>query len=454
MGNMANSVDVKTVQCRNIAGALGQDAFADVTFVIGPSQTEFRSNRLLFGVISEIFKAMLFGSMEESKSDSVITIDDIDARGFKVVMDFAHCKNPMITADNLISIKNICRKYQISSLSPICDEHFTSLIDQKSFCSLLNDSINYKMDEYVAQLKSTVKKELGQYAEDMVKSVGFKSMGLEAMSTFLQFDELDITEEMLWDAVFQWKEYQSGKEDNSNSVSNSLDEPSRKKRKLNNGSANGDNEMLRAISPYMRFGLMRGTYFVDKVQPQQCLEQIEIVQIANYILCDNKHDRKCGPFSVRKRCFNSGTRRSLDFTLRMSSRLCGLAGYSFVNTAASLGTSDLSKGCSTKFSANQWIQAYFERPVIISEMEIAPLGRLESALMGANVQIYDERNHQWRTVIMDLHPVRNQVTSFSCKNLNATLSARIRSDEYRAVSMGLWKIYAAEQEKMTDAQRF
>ena len=292
---MASSVDVRALQCQNIANALGQKAFADVTFVVGPSQTEFPANRLLFGVISDVFKAMLFGSMEESKSDSVITIDDIDAKGFKVVMDFAHCKNPQITVDNIISLKNICRKYQISSLSTVCDQRFKSMVNQHSLCSLLNESINYKIDEYVTECQNAVQTTLGIYAGDMVKSKGFTSMGLKAMIMFLQFDGLDITEEKLWDAVLEWNEYQNaiGHQIGEYRISwdrSLMERLSLEEQKMNDGEDNMN--LLRAICPYIRFGLMNGTYFVDKVQSLNCLSKDETLEIANYILCDDKANRQ------------------------------------------------------------------------------------------------------------------------------------------------------------------
>ena len=362
---MATSVDIKTLQYRNIANALEQNSLSDVTFIIGSAQTEFRSNRLLFAAISDVFKA----------SDSVIPIDDIDARGFRVVMDFAHCKEPRITTNNVVTTKNICRKYQICSLSPVCDQHFKSKINQQSFFLLLNDSINYKMDEYVTQLKSAVNTELGQYAEDMVKSVGFKCMGLRAMTIFLQFDELDITEERLWDAVLRWNECQNGKR--KDRTPSSSVRPSRKKRKLNDGStelAQGDGGLLQVICPYIRFGLMSGTYFVDKVQPQKCLSKDDMLEIANYILCDDKSNRKCGAFSVQKRMFTTAeiTGSMLPFKLKMLTTYAGTVGLH--NIAETLWTNDLKTGCATLRAHFNWIEADFERPVIILRMDIAPFG--------------------------------------------------------------------------------
>ena len=67
---------------------------------------------------------MLYGNMKESKTNSIIKIKDVESNAFKCILNFAYCKNPDITVYNLLSIKHICRKYQIDKLTAICDKQF------------------------------------------------------------------------------------------------------------------------------------------------------------------------------------------------------------------------------------------------------------------------------------------------------------------------------------------
>ena len=140
--------DVKDSQCSNIADTLNHDndeKLSDVTFIVGPSQKELKANRFLLASISDVFKAMLFGRMEEGKPNAEVSIDDIDANAFQSVFRYAYCTNPKIDIENVVSVKHICRKYQIHSLSKICDSYFDSSLSSESMCSLLNDSLNYKL---------------------------------------------------------------------------------------------------------------------------------------------------------------------------------------------------------------------------------------------------------------------------------------------------------------------
>merc|ERR1712129_681218 len=55
---------------------------------------------------------------------------------------------------------------------------------------------------------------------------------------------------------------------------------------------------LKAICPFIRFGLMSGKYFVKKVKPLYCLTEKECLDIMSHIFCK---DESCGAFSTRKR---------------------------------------------------------------------------------------------------------------------------------------------------------
>ena len=135
----------------NAVKAMRDDKFNDVTFIVGTNQTEFKANRMLLAFTSDVFKAMLFGPMQEGKSDAVITIDDVDADGFQCVVNFASFDDPQITAKNVVSVKNVCRKYDISDLAAECDEYFESSISSETICFLLDQSIKYKLDMNILQ---------------------------------------------------------------------------------------------------------------------------------------------------------------------------------------------------------------------------------------------------------------------------------------------------------------
>ena len=297
---MEYSPRIKEKQRLNIVETMKDSKYNDVTFIIGKNQTEFRTNRLLLAFISDVFGAMLFGPMQEGKSQSVITIDDVDATGFKSVLNFASSDDPKITIENVVSVKSICRKYDISDLAAECDEYFESCINAKTICILLDQSIKFKLDDYVQKCIEKLK------VIDIVNSDGFTKMRPETMCTLLQCDCLKGKEEDLWEAVLKWAETQSK---GLRSRINDIDcEPPAKRRKLNAVNSNdnaADNrrlELLRGVSHYIRFGLMDSTYFVERVESTGCLSKDEVLAVLKYIaMKENNPNYQCNKFSTKPR---------------------------------------------------------------------------------------------------------------------------------------------------------
>ena len=131
---MEYTQEMRKSQCMNIANTLNQNTLSDVTFIVGEEHAELKGNRFLLAAISDVFKAMLFGLMEEGKPNAEVTIDDIDADAFQSVLNWAYCADPKVNRDNVVSVKHICRKYQIHSLSAVCDSFFDTPLDVDTIC--------------------------------------------------------------------------------------------------------------------------------------------------------------------------------------------------------------------------------------------------------------------------------------------------------------------------------
>ena len=96
---------------------LEQQQLCDVKFFIGKEKKEFGVSRFGLATISQPFKAMLYGNMEESKKNAEIEIEDIDPDAFEQVLRYSYCNDPLLTPGNVVAVKKVCDKYQIASLS-------------------------------------------------------------------------------------------------------------------------------------------------------------------------------------------------------------------------------------------------------------------------------------------------------------------------------------------------
>ena len=177
---------------------------------------------------------MLFGQMEEGKPNAEVSIDDINANAFHSVLRYAHCTNPKIDIENVVSVKHICRKYQIHSLSKICDSYFDSSLSSESMCSLLNDSLNYKLDEYVANCKDEMDEWLRSTHADFLDSTGFLELDFDAVKLYLnnkQLQDQEYDETVICEEVLKWIDHKTMNEDEKSFDGGS---PPQKRRKLNN----------------------------------------------------------------------------------------------------------------------------------------------------------------------------------------------------------------------------
>ena len=293
--------EVQDKQRMHIAKAIDKEVFNDVTFVIGPGKREFKMNRIFLAMISEPFEKMLFSQFKEGEFNAVIQIEDIDAEAFQSVVNYAYCKNPNIDTSNVFAVKHICRKYQISELSKLCDAYFAKAINEQTVCLLLNNAVINQMDEYIAICRLRIRKVLGSrnQAREIIKSNGFMRMNMVSIQQFLQFDELNVDEEFLWEGVLKWID---------NNCSADLDAHPLKKSKLNNASIEKSTKeqkakLLQKLYPFIRFGLMKGPYFVKSIQKKNFLSNEQTLAITNYILCRDEADCgvDCGMFCIKKR---------------------------------------------------------------------------------------------------------------------------------------------------------
>eukprot|EP01084_Bolivina_argentea_P130125 229740_1 len=138
---MAYDQTVQANQRTNLLNVLNQSQFADVTFIVGNNEqkTSFKVNRLFLASISPVFKAMLYGAMKESQQNAEIEINDIKSNAFKSVLKYAYCNDPELTPDNIVDVRVISDKYQISSLSKLCDKYFSSCLNARNICLLLSE---------------------------------------------------------------------------------------------------------------------------------------------------------------------------------------------------------------------------------------------------------------------------------------------------------------------------
>eukprot|EP01084_Bolivina_argentea_P022166 41195_1 len=304
---------IQAKRCAELWNSRNESAFSDVTFIIGSEKKEFKANRMIISSTSDVFKAMLYGNMKESQPNVEIEIPDIDSKAFKLVLKYAYCNEPQLTVKNVINVAKISQKYQILLLSKVCEKFLSKKLKDNNFCHVFNKTVQYKLTSCIEICRKALETHLlhtyRSYPclsmSNIISTNGFLQMDLGSIQQMLKWNCLNVNEEILWSAVVKWVNFQTKHVHIiDDELLNFLLSPN-KRRKLNNGYAKknenkNDNrlKLLKAICPYMRFGLMSAKYFVSNVKSENCVTKEEIADVLCYI---TDHSQGCGSFSTETR---------------------------------------------------------------------------------------------------------------------------------------------------------
>eukprot|EP01084_Bolivina_argentea_P266494 452019_1 len=387
--------DIRPMQSELFANLLNNEKHTDVCFIIGKDKKEFKLHRICLAAISPVWEAMLFGQMKESEPNAQVSIPDIHPDGFQSVVNFAYNNDPKLTSENVLLIQQICDKYQIKSLLSICNAYI---------------------------LKNTVA---------ICKSDVFLNLSIDSMQLFLKSDNLNITEEKLWEFVLKWAEHQSTQQPQKlNNTNNDEEQDEKKDNDIKSNSYK--HYFLKSIRKCIRFGVMDGTYFAIHIVPQNVLTPVEVFAVFRYY-----HDPKsaCGDFSCKVRqIISSSKAKILTYKLKMSAQ--SVIWSSVPNTAVALMNSNVKKGCDTDGGgSNKFIEISFDHVMMITKIEIGAPN--VSYINGAKLQ-YKDSNNTW----IDVKQINNLQ-----QNIIHEIKVNVKAIAMRAfkttgpVGIGSWRVF-------------
>jgi len=249
-------------KCRSnhILRLLSEEKFSDVTFIVGQENEKvLHGCRCLLSLISPVFEAMLYGQMKESASNAVIKIPDINPEAFQSILRYSYGIDPQIDEKNCVLVRDAAEKYQITSLSPFIDNYILSCLNEEKFCSIYHGACLTRHPELMA--KCIGKLETFVNFDVVLSSKGFLDLSPEPdMKLLLDSDLFQVHEEVLWERLLDWAEWQMQLEATQHSIS---------KR----------GEFLALVKDSVRFPLMSPCFLVEKVAPEEVLDSSEFAAV-------------------------------------------------------------------------------------------------------------------------------------------------------------------------------
>eukprot|EP01083_Nonionella_stella_P037061 101076_1 len=448
--NTASNIEnIQIKQRKILLNVLSNQRFADVTFIIGELQTEYHINRLFLSMISPVFEAMLFGQMKEGQPNAEVIIEDAEPEIFQCVINFAYCNDPNLTNRNILRLICFCDKYQITPLLEICHQYVRLNLNKNNFCGFCHEAIclkifrdsifeimdnyfignwstclnkdNYwqfanamfqlNLSDYIEKCKSFLQQSKREMILDLLGQDAFLKLKLPTMRWLLNIQPLHCCEEYLWAAVVNWAKYQSDTSDTDGI-------------KL---------YLMKSVRDLIRFGLMDGAYFAKYVEPEKVLSDKELL---NVLLYYQQPDRGCGAFSTAFRMLDT-----IQFTLRHSSMSWH---YTKSSKYEDMIDEDLDKCMVTQGGRNQWIEARFEKMMVVSKMTIGSTS-YPAELSGKHVQIKNT-DGKWVDVIKLPQFEQREIREFELEKAHKCKAARLLSVQGH-LNVGHWKLFGTNADR-------
>lgn len=101
---------------------------ADLTFHFGADTEYFESipaHKIILSISSPVFETMFYGSLREK---STISIVDATAEAFKEFLQLFYLTKVRLTAENIIEVSNLCKKYELNQGLKVCESPLKSAL--------------------------------------------------------------------------------------------------------------------------------------------------------------------------------------------------------------------------------------------------------------------------------------------------------------------------------------
>jgi len=293
----------------------------DTIFVCGPEKKKMYGLRALLANISPVFKAQLFGSFKEAQSDSLIEYPTIASPVFACILRVSFGLDPCITEHTAVPLIEASNMLQIEALQHECQYFLKHCINDSNVLFLLNSA--YSLSSLDRTLYRKCRSIILQSSPmRLLNNEGFLTLHPNLIIDIIQSDDFKAKEEEIWNAIIKWaqhvhqknvrfprkrqrilKQLKAEEIENENDDDDDYDDDDkeddekeeneatqeRMSKTLGGEDDDGDEnaydikQILKPITPYIRFPLMSKTFFIEHVCKYLSREQSESV-LVHYIL--------------------------------------------------------------------------------------------------------------------------------------------------------------------------
>ena len=178
---------------------------SDIKFTCEDSTKSFYAHKYVLGTSSAVFHAMFYGDLAETKA--VVHLSDTDEESLEQFLCFIYTDKCDLTADNVVSVMYLSKKYIVPSLTEKCVEIMENSLDVENVLRILEQAIHFDEGELEIKCLHLVESRTAEVAA----TEAFNNISHKTLACVLKRDQLNIPEVELFQAVLKWCDEQCSK---------------------------------------------------------------------------------------------------------------------------------------------------------------------------------------------------------------------------------------------------
>jgi hypothetical protein len=227
---------------------------SDISFTCEGSDKTFYAHKYVLGTSSAVFHAMFYGGL--AVKDSIIRLSDTNEESLEQFLRFLYTEECTLTADNVVAIMYLAKKYIIPSLDEKCLNFLLENLNPENVLDVLEQATRFDEKKLEKRCWEIIEFKTGK----VVASDSFNNISQTTLAKLLKRDILKIPEVELFQAVLKWIDFQCSRKN------------------LETTGENRRSIIGEAIYDFRLFS-MRQTEFVEHVSKSGLLTSDELVPI-------------------------------------------------------------------------------------------------------------------------------------------------------------------------------
>ncbi len=170
---------------------------SDISFTCEGSDKTFYAHKYVLGTSSHVFHAMFYGGLAEK--GSIVHLSDTNKEALEQFLRFVYAEECTLTADNVISILYLAKKYILPSLSKTCVNFLIENLNAENVLDVLDQANRFDEND----LKKRCWKVIQSYTSRVAASERFNNISQTTLTKLLMQNNLNIEEVELFQSCFK-----------------------------------------------------------------------------------------------------------------------------------------------------------------------------------------------------------------------------------------------------------